>query len=116
MHKVVEVKPVSARYVTKERGGEVSPPFWSDAMKAMVIEYREPDPSVPGGWWESRIYASSEEHAATLHRELQSVTTRKMWMDIGHKAAKTLAVMQGNGFLYRTMMGERAERLREKGV
>lgn len=96
----------------KGEGGVVSVPFYSDAMRAHVLEYQEPDAKMPGGTWESRIYCSLAEQAMTLYGQLRLVTTRKEWLTIGHLAAKEIAAGRGEWFLYRVTMGERADRLR----
>lgn len=114
--KTVEVRPVSKRYVERERGASVSTPFYSDAHRAHVIEYSEPDKSVPGGSWESRIYASHPEDIMAMYEGVKDVVTRQQWLEKGHSVAKQLNKRDGSWFLYRTMMGERAERIRDKGM
>lgn len=91
--------------------GRVGKPFYSDAMQAYIIEYVEPDAKVPGGRWESRVYCESEATARDMYVCLASVTTRDEWCREGHVAAKQLLAENGRHFLYRTLMGERAEKM-----
>jgi hypothetical protein len=89
-------------------------PFFSQAHGAFVIEYRQPDSKMFGGFWESRIYAARAEDAKAMHKTLRHVTTRKEWVEVGHVTGKQVAKMTGEHFLYRVTMGERAETFKEK--
>jgi len=98
----------------KKQRGVVSQPFWSQAMAAFVIEYREPDARMFGGWWESKIFAARAEDAAAMYKALRKVATRKEWMEVGHVTGKQVALLTGEYFLYRVVMGERAESFKER--
>ncbi len=84
----------------------VAGPFWSDASQAWRVEYVERDESMPGGWWEGSFYCGRLEDAEHLAVASRKVKSREDWMYL-RRDAISLAIVQGAGFLYRVMHGER---------
>jgi hypothetical protein len=99
-------------YHDKQGVGAVFAPFWSDAMKAWVVEYREPDAKMPGGVWESKVYCSEKQAAESVYVSCRDITDRSAWAHKTHLTAKGIAFGHGDHFLWRVMSGQKAEKVR----
>lgn len=87
----------------------VSKPYWSDGMKAFIMEFREADAAMFGGAWESRIYASSEGDIKHLYAAVKKVTTRSGWLRETAAVARKVPRQGPGWFLYRVSVGQYAE-------